>query len=142
MSIADLRGHVTLAMKAARSAAMQGGAYGGDVARELEWRLVVVRDMANGKARAQNALAVRITAGCSIEQLNGERSSILLGVFDGHGKDGHWASHYVVRYALHQVMQVVIGKFTSNICWGGIPKGGRRSGPGPPLASLASDVLI
>jgi len=76
MSIADLRGHVTLAMKATRSAAMQGGAYGGDVARELEWRLVVVRDMANGKARAQNALAVRITAGCSIEQLDGERRNL------------------------------------------------------------------
>ena len=76
MSIADLRGRVTLEMKAARSAAMQGGAYGGDVERELENRLVVVRNMANGKAMAQANLAARISAGCSIDQLDGERSRL------------------------------------------------------------------
>ena len=32
--------------------------------------------MASGKARAQNALAVRITAGCSIQRLDGERSKL------------------------------------------------------------------
>ena len=76
MSIAELGGDVTLEMKAARSAARKGGAYGGDVERELEKRLVVVRKMANGKAQAHNALEVRITAGCSIEKLDGERSKL------------------------------------------------------------------
>ena len=76
MSIAELRGDVTLEMKAARGAARKGGAYGGDVERELEKRLVVVRKMANGKAQAHNALEVRITAGCSIQKLDGERSKL------------------------------------------------------------------
>ena len=42
-------------METARNAARQGGAWGGDVARELEYRLAVVHNMANGKELAHNA---------------------------------------------------------------------------------------
>jgi hypothetical protein len=75
-SIAHLRGHVTQRMEAARSAAIEGDAYGGDVACELEWRLVVVWKMANGKERAQAALAVKVRADVSIQALHGERNRL------------------------------------------------------------------
>ena len=75
-SIAHLRGRVATEMEAARSAAMQGGAYGGDVERELENRLVVVHNMANGKELAQDALAVKVWADVSVQALHGERNRL------------------------------------------------------------------
>ena len=66
-------------METARNAARQGGAYGGDVKRELEYRLALVHNMANGKELAHNALQSSqsgVSANYSIEVLDGERSKL------------------------------------------------------------------
>ena len=78
-SIAHLRGRVKAEMETARNAAVQGGAYGGDVKRELEYRLALVHNMANGKELAHNALQSSqsgVSANYSIEVLDGERSKL------------------------------------------------------------------
>ena len=78
-SIDHLRGRVTSEMETARNAAKQGGAYGGDVKRELEHRLDLVLKMANGKELAQKELESSqswVSANYSIKKLADERSKL------------------------------------------------------------------
>ena len=66
-------------METARNAAKQGGAYGGDVKRELEHRLDLVLKMANGKELAQKELESSqswVSANYSIKKLADERSKL------------------------------------------------------------------
>lgn len=72
MPVQELRGRVTDQMNRARDQAQWGSAYGGDVKEELEKRLIVVSQMADGKSRAKDVLQCTVSARVSIPNLKSE----------------------------------------------------------------------
>ena len=76
MEIDELRGKVVDRMERARVAAQKGGAYGGDVARALERRLILVEQMASGKMMAKHALLAIVSARVSVPQLKSEAEAL------------------------------------------------------------------